>query len=257
MTFKKIAIVTGASGGLGRAFAELLAGEELDEIWAIARSEEKLGALREVLGEKIRPFALDLTESASFAVISHALELELPEVRYLVNNAGYGKFGDYSDVSMVDSMGMIDLNVSAVVRMGLIVLPYMQKGAHLINIASQASFQPLPYLNIYAATKAFVRNYTRALNVELADRGITATAVCPGWIRTGFFARGDIGADKTARRYPHMADPRDVAKKALRDARRGRDMSVFGGYVKLCHLGSALVSQKTAMRFWLRMQKLR
>lgn len=257
MTSKKIAIITGASGGLGRAFAELLAEEALDEIWAIARSREKLDALRTALGDRIRTFSLDLTERDAFPVISHALEAEQPEVRYLVNNAGYGKFGAYNDISPEDSVGMIDLNISAVVRMGLIVLPYMQKGSRLINIASQASFQPLPYLNIYAATKAFVRNYTRALNVELADRGITATAVCPGWIRTGFFARGDIGADKTARRYPHMAEPRAVAEKALRDARRGRDMSVFGGYVKLCHLGSRLVSQKTAMRFWLRMQKLR
>lgn len=257
MASRKIAIVTGASGGLGKAFTELLAGEELDEIWAIARSEAKLGALREALGDRIRPFALDLTEAGAFTTISRALEQETPEVHYLVNNAGYGKFGAYNDISLADSMGMIDLNISAVVRMGLIALPYMPRGAHLLNIASQASFQPLPYLNIYAATKAFVRNYTRALNVELADRGITATAVCPGWINTGFFARGDIGADKTARRYPHMADPHEVAKKALRDARRGRDMSVFSGYVKLCHLGSRLVSQKTAMRFWLRMQKLR
>ena len=257
MTFKKIAIVTGASGGMGREFVRLFAKESLDEIWAIARSEEKLDALRAELGEKIRPFALDLTESRSFSVISHALELELPDVRYLVNNAGYAKFGSYDDITMTDSIGMIDLNISAVVRMGLITLPYMQSGARLLNIASQASFQPLPYLNIYAATKAFVRNYTRALNVELRDRGITATAVCPGWMKTDFFARGDIGADKTARRYPHMADPVAVAKKALRDARRGRDLSVYSGYVKLCHLGASLLPQKATMRVWLRQQKLR
>ena len=78
MTFKKIAIVTGASGGLGREFVRLLAKEELDEIWAIARSEEKLAALREEIGERLRPFSLDLTESESFSVLSHALELELP-----------------------------------------------------------------------------------------------------------------------------------------------------------------------------------
>ena len=135
MTFKKIAIVTGASGGLGREIVRLLAKEELDEIWAIARSEEKLAVLREEIGERLRPFSLDLTESESFSVLSHALELELPDVRYLVNNAGYGKFGAYNDITMTDSMGMIDLNISAVVRMGLITLPYMQSGAHLINIA--------------------------------------------------------------------------------------------------------------------------
>lgn len=256
MNCKKIAIVTGASGGMGREFVRLLAKEELDEVWAIARSEEKLRALKDELGEKIHPLALDLTESSSFSVIIHKLELEQPSVRFLVNNAGYAKFGAYNDITMMDSVGMIDLNISAVVRMGLITLPYMTQGAHILNIASQASFQPLPYLNIYAATKAFVRNYTRALHVELADRGITATAVCPGWMKTDFFDRGDIGAEKTARHYPHMADPSSVAKKALRDARRGRDISVYSGYVKLCHLGASLLPQKVTMRFWLRQQRL-
>ena len=84
---------------------------------------------------------------------------------------------------------MIDLNIRALVAMGLICLPYMPKGAHLINIASQASFFPLPYQNIYSSTKAFVRHYTRALNVELKDKGVSATAVCPGWISTGLFER--------------------------------------------------------------------
>ena len=91
---------------------------------------------------------------------------------------------------------MINLNISAVVALGLYCIPYMKPGSHIINIASQASFQPLPYQNIYSSTKAFVRNYTRALNVELKDRRITATAVCPGWIDTGLYERGLIGAKK-------------------------------------------------------------
>lgn len=72
-----------------------------------------------------------------------------------------------------------------------------EKGSHILNIASQASFQPLPYQNIYSSTKAFVRNYTRALNVELREKGITATAVCPGWMKTGLYDRGIIDAKKS------------------------------------------------------------
>lgn len=254
-----IAIVTGAGGGLGREFVRLLAAEEtLDEIWVIARTREKLEALREEeTGVRIRPMPMDLTDRAAPSRLAAALEEAAPDVRYLVNNAGYAKFGAYDDIGAAESLGMIDLNVAAVVAIGLAVLPYMQAGARILNVASQASFQPLPYLNVYAATKAFVRNYTRALHVELRGRGITATAVCPGWMQTDFFARGVIGAEKTARRYPHMADPARVAEKALRDARRGRDLSVYGTYVKLCHLAASLLPQRAVMRFWLRQQKLR
>jgi len=92
---------------------------------------------------------------------------------------------------------MIDLNISGVVAMGLVCIPHMKKGSHILNIASQASFQPLPYQNIYSSTKAFVRNYTRALNVELREKGITATAVCPGWMKTGLYDRGIIDAKKS------------------------------------------------------------
>lgn len=81
---------------------------------------------------------------------------------------------------------MIHVNIDAVVAMGLVCIPYMKKGSHLINIASQASFQPLPYQNIYSSTKSFVRNYSRALNVELKEKGIYVTAVCPGWIKQTF-----------------------------------------------------------------------
>jgi len=93
---------------------------------------------------------------------------------------------------------MIDLNISSVVAMELVCIPYMTQGSHIINIASQAAFQPLPHQNIYSSTKSFVRNYTRALNVELKDKGITATAVCPGWMKTGLFDMAVAAKNKKA-----------------------------------------------------------
>ena len=106
-------------------------------------------------------------------------------VKYLINNAGFAKFCSYDDISVEESLNLIDLNIGAVVALGLVCIPHMENGSHIINIASQASFFPLPYQNIYSSTKAFVRNYTRALNVELKEKGIRATAVCPGWMKTG------------------------------------------------------------------------
>lgn len=255
---KKIAVVTGASGGLGKEFVRLLAQQpDLREIWCIARGAEKLGALVAAYGERARALPLDLSDRAAIKQISALLADERPNVAYLINNAGYAKFCAYNDISVEESLNMIDLNVGATVALGLTCLPYMSEGARILNIASQASFQPLPYMNLYAATKAFVRNYTRALNVELHGRGITATAVCPGWMRTDFYARGEIGAQKGAQRFLHQADPAKVAEKALRDAARGKDISVFGAYVKCAHAVAKLTPQKRMMRYWLKQQKLR
>ena len=102
-----------------------------------------------------------------------------------------------------------------------ICIPYIKCGGHIINIASQSAFQPLPYLNIYSATKAFLRNYTRALNVELKDRGITATAVCPGWMNTGLLDRGAIGASHTVTNFAVMASTAavDVYKRQVQKLR--------------------------------------
>ena len=150
---------------------------------------------------------------------------------------------------------MIDLNVSGVVAMGLVCIPYMEHGSHIINIASQAAFQPLPYQNIYSSTKAFVRNYTRALNVELKDKGIAATAVCPGWMKTGLIDRGLIGAKKATKNFAGMVTPDVVAKKAISDADKGKDISVYSAYVKMCHLVAKILPQKVMMKLWLIQQK--
>ena len=190
MSEKSIAIVTGANGGLGKEFVKLLLKEEgISEIWAIARNKEKLNQLLNEFGDKIRTFSMDMSNRESFAEIEKELNANDAAVKYLVNNAGFAKFCSYDDIGIDESLNMIDLNIGAVVAAGLTCIPYMEKNSHIINIASQASFFPLPYQNIYSSTKAFVRNYTRALNIELKDKEINATAVCPGWMKTGLFTR--------------------------------------------------------------------
>lgn len=255
---RSIAIVTGADGGFGREFVKLLLQERsLDEIWCVARSGDKLNALQAELGERIAPIPLDLTRRDSLNVIQERLAGEKPDLRFLVNNAGFDKFGPYDAVDVDTSLNMIDLNVSAVVALGLIAIPYMGKGSNILNVASQAAFFPLPYMNLYAATKVFVRHYTRALNVELRNKGISATAVCPGWMKTGLFDRAQTGADKTVRSFAGLTTPDRVAEKALRDAKRGRDMSTCGWFVKVTHLAGKLAPQRLSMKVWTLSQGIR
>lgn len=257
MTEKRIAIITGASSGLGKEFVRLLVKEEqLEEVWAIARNAENLEKLKGEFGVKIRTFPMDLSEPEMLKKFSSVLEQTVPHVVFLINNAGYAKFGSYNDVGIVESLNMIQLNCGAVVAMGLICIPYMQAGDHVVNIASVAAFQPLPYQNIYSSTKAFVRNYSRALNVELREKGISVTAVCPGWVKTNLYARADMGAPKATCNFAGMVAPDKVAFRALKDARRGRDSSVYGFYANLVHLVAKILPQKMMMWLWLRQQKL-
>lgn len=258
MSRKQIVIVTGANGGLGKEFVKLLVKQgDVSEIWAIARNREKLNQLKEEFGSKIRTFSMDLSNRESFSTLEAYLKEEEISVKYLVNNAGFAKFCSYDDISIGESLNMIDLNINAVVALGLLCIPYMEKGSHIINIASQASFFPLPYQNIYSSTKAFVRNYTRALNVELQARGIHAIAVCPGWMETGLFDRGVIGAAKGTNNFSGKVTPDVVAAKALRDTKKGKDISVYGWYVKSTHLMSKLIPQKMMMKIWLLQQGIR
>jgi len=254
---KRIAIVTGASSGIGREFVRLLIRDRrLNELWAVARNEERLADLRREFGPKVRTVPLDLSRRDGITVVEALLAQERPQVDWLVNSAGYAKFCSYRELDIDQSRNLIDLNVGGVVSMGLACLPYMERGGHIVNIASQASFQPLPYLNLYSATKAFVRNYSRALNVELAERGVSVTAVCPGWMSTNLYSRAEIGAEKEVTRFVGMVEPGPVAEKALNDARRGRDISVYGLPTKAAHFVAKVLPQRAMMQVWLWQQKL-
>lgn len=254
---KDIAIVTGASSGIGREFVKLLLGrKEVDEIWIIARNADRLQAMVAEFGDKLKPVPMDLSDIEQIKSLSSTLKSADANISFLINSAGFGKFGSYSDIGIDESVNMIDLNISGLVAMGLVCLPFMRRGARIINIASQASFQPLPYLNVYSATKAFVRNYSRALNVELKERRITVTAVCPGWMDTAFIDRGKTDATKTVSRFVNMTTPDVVAAKALRDAMRGKDISTYSLYVKFNRLVAKLLPQRVMMKIWLRQQKL-
>lgn len=252
---KDIAIVTGASSGIGREFVKLLLkAREVDEIWAVARDIEKLNQLKKRFGVRVKIYSVDLSNLDHIIKFGEMVKQKKPNIKYLINSAGYAKFCSYHNLSVRQTINMIDVNCSAVVAMTLLAIPYMKKGSHILNLSSQASFQPLPYQNVYSAAKTFVRYYSRALNVELRERGISVTAVCPGWMRTALYRRAIIGADKTVNNFFGMAAPDKVAAKALWDARRNRDMSVYGIYVRVSHAAAKILPQKAMMKLWMMQQ---
>lgn len=250
----KIAIVTGASNGMGREFVKILDEKEtLDEIWGVGRSADNLAALASTLKTKFRAFAVDLTNGGMQAVVDAVAEVQ-PDVKWLVNAAGFGKFGRYDEIPVSESMNMVRLNCEVLVGLTENILPYMHEGAHIAEFSSVAAFQPTPYQNVYAATKAFVYSYARALNVELKPRKITCTAVCPYWTKSAFFDRAGQTERKVVTKMVALYDPHDVSLHAYKDIVKGRDISVHGFKARMQVRAVKLCPVKFVMRTWVKQQ---
>lgn len=244
---KPIAIVTGATGGLGKAFVEELLKEDLDEIWAVARNPQKLKELCDAFGKKVIPVPCDLAFEAEVRGLAALLEERQPDVRFLINNAGVAKMGRIEAFSEDELSKTIEINCKTPTLLCRYALPYMSRGARILNIASASAFQPNPYIALYSATKVYLRSFSRSLNYELRERGVTCTAVCPRWIDTPMLRSEKSGKSI---RFPAMVTPQRVAVKAVRDAKRGRDMSVCSLFVKYEHLCSKITPQRWTMAIW-------
>lgn len=252
----KIAIVTGASSGMGREFVRQLHGYlQPDEIWAVARRKEALEALSSETNIPVRPIVLDLGKEESFRVFADLLEAEKPEIQLLVNAAGFGRFGDFEAVPLEDDLKMIDLNCKALVAMTRLCLPYMGKGSHILQLDSLSAFQPVPYITTYGATKAFVLSYCRACNAELKPRGIRMMAMNPAWVKTEFFDHA-FQTNNRVQYFNYVQEAKDVVAKGLRDLYRSKkDVSIPGLGVKLQVLGVKLLPHKLVMKTWMNQQK--
>lgn len=256
---KNIAIITGASGGIGKRFAETVeTAGKFDEVWVIARNLDRLEALKETIPFPTCAIALDLSEKTSYTEFEKLLAQENPNVALLVNCSGFGKFQAVMDTPLDENLNMVDLNCQAIVAICQLTIPYMQAGAKIINIASVAAYQPIPYINIYGATKAFVLSYSRALNREMKSRGITVTAVCPFWTKTEFFNRA-ITAEKdpVVKKYIAMYEPEQIVKRAWHDMKKGKDVSMYGFIARGQVLLTKLLPHKLVMNVWQNQQKLK
>lgn len=255
---KNVIVVTGASSGLGKQFVIELAKREMpDEIWVIARRIDRLTELSSLVSTKIVPLGIDLSNAAAIDLYKAKLEEEQPNVKMLINCAGYGKFGHYETISAQTYADMVDLNCKAAVYMIDYTLPYMHENAKILNIASCAGFQPIPYINIYAATKAFMVSYTRALNCELKYRKIHVVALCPFWTKTEFFNRAIKKDEKpVVVKYSAMYDVEFVVKKAIKTLYSKKDICVPGTVNKLQCFATKILPHRLVMKIWMRMQKL-
>ncbi len=250
----KIAIVTGASSGLGREFVRQIARRmpELREIWVIARREDRLLELREGCPAAVRPWAMDLTKEESIRALEELLKQERPEVAVLVNAAGFGKIGDFRTVSRRDCDAMIDLNCRAAVDVTMACLPYMQRKSRILEICSTAAFQPFQHLNVYAASKAFLYRFSRALRTELFCRGITVTAVCPYWIKDTEFipTAKQTDAGSSIRHFPLASRVRSVVTLALHDSALGLPVSTPGPVCLLHRVAAKFIPAQIMMGLW-------
>ena len=254
-----IAIITGASSGMGSEFARQIAQKclGLDEIWLVARRSRPMEELAENLSIATRIFAMDLTNPGSYESLRTALQEHNPRVRILVGCAGYGKVGAFTASSEADLLGMIDLNCKALTKITYLILPYMPKRSYLIQLASPAAFLPQPGFDVYAASKSYVLSFTRALREELRHRQIHVTAVCPGPVDTPFFDIAEENGEAFFFKKIFMASKEKVVRKALRDAFHGKDLSVYGIPMKIMHIGCKLLPQKWILYCYEAFMKIR
>ena len=226
-------LITGASSGIGEAFARKLAARG-HNLLLVARSEDKLITLCNELGrsDRIRAqfVAIDLSTPDAPAQLFEETKKRDLQIHFLINNAGFGSMGDFAKLDLDRELGMIDLNVRALTDLTHHFLQPMRqrKSGRIINVASTAGFQPVPFMATYAATKAFVLSFSEALWEENRPYGIKVMALCPGVTETNFFEASRM--DKPPARI--VQTPEQVVDTALRAMKRGKS-AVISGWMNL------------------------
>ncbi|HHU07016.1 MAG TPA: SDR family NAD(P)-dependent oxidoreductase [Clostridiaceae bacterium] len=245
----RIALITGASSGLGREFAlQIDKLSDVDEIWLVARREEKLSELSSGLTKQVRILALDLADEDSFATIKDEIKAHNPIIGILVNSAGMGNPGTFEKTEASFDDHLLKLNVLALVRLTHIALPYCEAGSRILQISSVAAFIPQPNFSVYSASKAFVLYFARSLHQELAPRRITVTCVCPNPMETEFF-KHEKNTKLIDRLKSHGTEKVEkVAAKALARSARGKDLSVSSFSARLIRVLAKILPQRLLIK---------
>jgi uncharacterized protein len=230
----KTALITGASSGIGTAFAQELAMRQINLI-LVARSQNKLYQLAEKLQHqvpiKVEVIVQDLTEQQAAKKVYDTITEKGLNVDFLVNNAGFGDYGAFTQRELSRQAEMIQLNIVALVELTYLFLSEMQQRGtgNIINVASIAGFQPLPYLSVYAATKAFVLSFSEALWAENKGRNINILALCPGPTDSNFFEAADFPDSFTNKNNGSLTSAKEVVKDALKALENRKSNTVPGG----------------------------
>lgn len=253
----KIAIVTGASAGLGKAYAHELAEQykTLDEIWLIARRKERLEEIKKKYpGRVIRPVQLDLSDEASYGELKALLAQHKPRVEILVSNAGVLTSGIFADTTLDAQLSMVNLNAKACVALAMLCLPYMGKGSYIVHTGSVCAFSPIKQMSVYCASKGFLMYFSQALRAELKSRGINVCIVCPGNMDTEMTGRAELmkqkkqGDKSIINRLP-FHDTKVLVRKSLHHARKGRAVYTPGALYKLYRVATKVFPHSWIMFF--------
>lgn len=252
----KVTLITGASGGIGAEFAKRLAAEK-HNLLLVARNEGKLQTLCSELRAKhhvqVQYVALDLSAPGADKVLFEETEKRNLEVDWLINNAGIGTGGDFLEYGLKDYLDMMHLNMDAMVALTYRFLPQMRarKNGKIINVGSMAGFSPIPYMNVYAASKIFVKSFTEALWEENRLYNIQVMLLCPGATETGFFDAAKIGDDrKSSYSSNKMETPEQVVESAMKGLKNGNITTISGTQNKMMKNLVGLIPHKWGLKMY-------
>ena len=253
---KRIIIITGASSGMGAEFARQIYAMDTyvgAEMWLCAREDDKLNQFAATLvggGITVRTFAFDLSGAVGAERVRELLATESKKgnftIELLINNAGFGTYGPFAETDPAREMAMIDLNCTSLTGICGFVLPYMQRGAQIINVASLAAFLPLGNFAVYAATKSYVLSFSVALAAELKERGISVCALCPGSVSTNF---ANVASNGKRREVLNGCDPCRVVAHCLRKSARGARIALWRPKWKITAFLSRFIGRYIGARF--------
>ena len=216
-----IAIIFGASGGIGEELSCLVSFESIDEIWLVARKKEALERVVSKCEKNTRIIEADLLKKEDIYKIKALLSEEKPNIKWLINSAGIGYYGNFCELSEEKSASTVELNCASLVTTAHMALPYMKKGSHLLFLSSASAFLPQPKFAVYSASKAFVLSFARALRRELKSDGISVSVACPGPVDTDFLKLAYAG-DFPKKKKPFVAPCDKVCKTVFKKAKKGR-----------------------------------
>ena len=248
------AIITGASAGLGKEYVLAVAKKytNIKEFWLIARRADLLEEIKDLLPADltVKILSMDLNDKGAFEEFKTLLEGEKPDVKLLINNAGFGKLGYVWELDAGVQRDMVDLNCGALTAITAATIPYMSAGSGILNVCSIASFVPNPRMTVYSSTKAYVMSFSRGLREELKSKKINVLAVCPGPMSTEFLSRAHIskGASKTFDTLPYC-NPKEVAEKSLVSLKKGKAVYTNRFLYKLYRVLGKLAPKCIMMKF--------
>jgi uncharacterized protein len=228
----RTALITGASGGIGYELAKLFAHDQYNLV-LVARSGGKLSQFADELqrqfGIAVKPVVADLVAPSAPQRLFDQLQSEGISIDFLVNNAAYGKYGDFAAMPIEEITGQIELNIAVLTSLTRLLVPHMiaRRYGKILNVASTAGFQPGPLMAVYYASKAYVISLSEALANELQGSGVTVSCLCPGATDTGFQGRAGVENSRLFKQFGPM-DAKTVARDGYRALMKGRTLVISG-----------------------------